>query len=364
MFEIEATRLHAKITGGLFGGALGDAMGGPVEGLHYRDIEQRHGCVTSLLPYTKLPSEHTQFTNHAGSYTDDTRLHLILCKALITSNGDVTRGDFARALIDYRNTHPGPLARSFIEKHYLKGLYGSRRLIFGGQPTNGALMANGAVGLIHPADPKGAFRVAFELAYIADGYAKESAAMGAAVAAAMRPGATAASVLEETLHTADWFRRDRPHWQETMHTRDWTRFEGRPNHKLVTAADEVAQRHGDVATMREELYARLQVSLLGSEAGQTLAVALAMVVAANGDYEAVRGAVNYGRYNGSYAVVAGTIAGALQGLGALPTAWVQTLLEANPSPDLKEMARALTSLTLAQHREHRRPASDVEDLLA
>lgn len=50
--------------------------------------------------------------------------------------------------------------------------------------------------------------------------------------------------------------------------------------------------------VRSEFYDRLLVSPVGSEAGQTLAVALGMLVAADGDYRTtVLGAVNYGRDN-------------------------------------------------------------------
>jgi ADP-ribosylglycohydrolase len=362
MAEVRASKLYAKTLGALLGAAVGDAMGGPVEGLSHGEIERRYGRVDSLLSYDKPPSEHAQFTNHPGNYTDDTRLHLILCEAVIQSGGHITRGDFAEAPSDYRATHTSPLERSFVEEYYLKALYSSRKLIFGGQATNGALMAKGALGLTHPADPKGAFLAAFELAFVTDGYAKESAA---AVAAAMRPGATVTSVVEEMISTADWFRRDGPYWQDTMRTRDWARVEGCLNHELVRTALEVARTHKDVLSIREALYPLLSVSPIGSEAGQTPAVALAMLVAADGDYATtVIGAVNYGRDNDSYATVAGAIAGALGGTGAIPQAWVSCVHEANPKPDLREVAFELTRCTLASHAEQERTVRDVEGLLA
>jgi ADP-ribosylglycohydrolase len=362
---MQETQLFSKIYGAMIGGAIGDALGGPVEGMHYREIAQRHGVVDRFLPYPKEPSEHAQFTNHPGSYTDDTRLHLILCQAVIDAGGDVSRGDFARALANYYHGSSTRLERSFAEEYYLKGLYGARKLVFGGQPTNGAIMGNAVVGLVHPAEPKAAFATAFELAYITDGYAKESAAMNAAaVAAAMRPGATIAGVIQEMLATAAWFRREGPLWTETVRTREWARFEGRANDELVTRAVEIAQQHKDGLAIREELYDRLLVSPLGSEAAQTLAVALAMVVAADGDFRlSVVGAVNYGRDNDSYAAVAGAIAGALNGASAIPAEWIETVQQANPKPDIEQVASRLSELVTERFRERSRNHADVERLL-
>ena len=347
-----APGLTERVRGGLLGAAVGDALGGPVEGLDHDEIARRHGWVDDLMAYAKDPSEHAHFTTHAGSYTDDTRLHLIVCDAIVGAGGDVTRGDLARALLEYERTHDGPLERSFIEEYARKGLYGSRTLIFGGHPTNGALMANAAVGLVHPADPDGAFRCAFELAYLTDGYAKESAAIGAAaVAAAMHPDATPRRIVDTALGAADGFRRDGPLWRETVRTRAWARFEGRPNHELVEAAVTIAERERDVRALPAILYPMLQVGPLFSEAGQTLAVALAMLVAADGDYrEAVLGAVNYGRDNDSYACVTGAIAGALGGERGVPERWRVDVCAANPEPDLERVADDLAAVARARHQ--------------
>ncbi len=362
---ITETKLFSKIYGGIIGAVIGDAMGGPVEGLHFEDIEKRHGVVDTFSPYTKEPSEHAQFTNHPGSYTDDTRLHLILCEAIIETQGHVTRGDFAKAITDYHYAHTGKLERSFIEEYYLKGFYGSRKLIYGGQPTNGAIMGNAALGLIHPANPKAAFEMGYELAYITDGYAKESAAMSvAAIAAAMRPNATVESIIQEALDTATWFRREGPLWAETIRTREWARFEGRPNQELIHAAISIAKKHNDIFAIRAELYEVLKISPVGSEAGQTLAVALAMFVAAKGDFkQTIIGCVNYGRDNDSYATVAGAIVGALHGVEAIPDDWIETVLQANPNPNIRDVAVSLTEIAMNKHQEHKRTVHDVEGLL-
>jgi ADP-ribosylglycohydrolase len=362
---IDGTPLFAKIHGGLLGAAVGDALGGPVEGLDYTEIEQRHGRVETMLPYTTAPSEHNHFRDEPGSVTDDTRVSMLHCEAIFASRGDVARGDLARVMTDYHYAHPGRLQRAFIEEYHLKGFYGARKLLYGGHPTNGAIMGNTPLGLLHPADPRSAFEVAFELAYITDGYAKESAAIAAAsIAVAMRPGATVTDLIDEALDTAVWHRREGPLWGETIASFPWAAFEGRTNQRLVADAVEIAERHRDVFAVRDEMYAALKVSPLGSEAGQTLSVALGMLVAAGGDYrETVIGAVNYGRDNDSYAAVAGGIAGALHGVEAIPEDWRAAVVSANPEYDFEGTARRLTELVVDRHHDARRVLDDAEKLL-
>ena len=362
---MQETLLYSKLYGGLLGAAVGDALGGPVEGLPYPEIERRFGRVEAMLPYPDDPSEHAQFSDEPGNYTDDTRLALIIAQAILQAKGQPVRGDLAKALVDYHHTHPNPLERSFVEEYYLKGLYGSRKLIYGGQPTNGSIMAIAPVGLIHPADPKAAFALAYELSFVTDGYAKESASMAAAaVAEAMRPGVRVEAIIESTLQTAAWFRREGTLWPTTIREREWARFEGRPNEVLIARALEVARGH-DVFAIRAELYDKLYVSPVGSEAGQTLAVALAMLVAADGDYrQAVIGAVNYGRDCDSYATVVGAIAGALQGVAAIPKDWAEAVLVANPQPDLRRVALELSQVVEALHLEQASTVQAVGVLLS
>ncbi|MBI3963356.1 MAG: ADP-ribosylglycohydrolase family protein [Deinococcus sp.] len=361
----ERSALFAKIYGCLLGGAIGDAMGGPVEGWNYQQIQERYGHLDRLLPYEKEPAEHNHWAKQAGAYTDDTRLKHVLCQCIL-ERGDVPeRGDFVKALADYYYSHDKPIERGFIEEYFLKSLYGARKLIYGGHPTNGAIMMNSPLGLIHACRPRQAFATAFELAFITDGYAKESAAIAAAaVATAMRPDATVDSIIDEALEAAAWHRREGPLWPVQLEKFPWARFEGRPNQMLISFALEAARKHRDVFAIREELYQKLQVSPVGSEAGQTLAVALAMFVAAQGDFrQTIIGAVNYGRDNDSYATVAGAIAGAYSSVAAIPNDWIQTVRAANPEPDMRQLAVKLTELVARNHALEQRNVTDLERLL-
>ncbi len=349
MTALETTLLFDKIYGSLLASAVGDALGGPVEGWHYQRIVETYGVVDSLLPYDRPPDYHAHFSTAAGSVTDDTRLNQILCQAIIASRGRPRRGDLVKAIADAYYATNDDLPRGFLEEYLLGGLHGQDKLIWGGQPTNGFIMANSPIGLICPCDPDAAFALSFELDFISEGYARYSAAMAAAaVAAAMQPGATVATIIEAALAAAQAHRIEGPlssrwHWHAHVF---------RPNEQLIEAAVEIAARQRDVFSLRAEYYERLQISPLGSEAGQTLAVALGMLTAADGDLpQALIGCVNYGRDNDSYAAVAGAIAGALHGVQAIPADWRHTVEAANPQPDIRGLALALTQI--AQERQQR-----------
>ena len=60
--------------------------------------------------------------------------------------------------------------------------------------------------------------------------------------------------------------------------------------------------------------------------------------------QAIIGATNIGRDADTIAGIAGELAGALYGIDALPTPWVEKVLELNPNPDMEKMAQDLAIL--------------------
>jgi len=84
---LEDTILFDKIYASMLAAAIGDAMGGPVEGWHYERIAATHGVVKTLLPYDDPPDFHAHFATIPGAITDDTRLKHILCNAAAAFHG-------------------------------------------------------------------------------------------------------------------------------------------------------------------------------------------------------------------------------------------------------------------------------------
>ena len=359
---IEDTAVFDKIYASMLAGAIGDAMGGPVEGWHYERIVATHGVVRSLLPYSDPPDFHAHFATAPGTITDDTRLKHILCQAIIACGGLPRRGDLVKAIADAYYAAHTDLERGFLEEYLLAGMHGDTKLIWGGQPTNGFIMANSPLGLICPCDPEAAFALSYEVDFISDGYAKYSSAIAAAaVAAAMTPGATIESAIEASLAACQ------AHRVEGQLTRQWYAYEHvfQLNERLVRTAVDIAARHRDVFAIRAEYYQTLQVSPLGAEAAQTLAVALGMLVAAGGDLQqAIIGCVNYGRDNDSYATVAGAIAGALHGTKAIPREWHKVVEEANPEPGMRNLSIELTKVARSRYHHMSSTVDDIRPLVS
>lgn len=346
---MEETTLFKKIYGCLLGGAIGDALGGPVEHWTPEEIYAKYGNLDQFVPYDRPPSHHGHFGEGdcIGVYTDDTRLKHLYCRAILRAAGKPRAGDLAQVMAEAYHQASDEMHRGFVEEYYLKTVWGRDKVVFGGEPTNGALMANSPLGLITACRPAEAYQLGFDLAFFTDGYAKTaSAMMVAAIAEAMNPQSTVESIITTVrqVHLGFAARREGPHWNQTPWRYD-------PNLKFLDQALEIVQREQDVFAIRQPLMETLEWGHLFSEATHTLVVALAMFVAAKGDvYESIVGAVMYGRDKDSYASVAGALAGAFNGVDAIPERWIQPVIDGNPAVDMKQYAVQLTNLVVEDHR--------------
>ena len=214
----------------------------------------------------------------------------------------------------------------------------------------GAAMYMAPVGIVNAGNPLGAYREALELAGAhQSSYGREAAGvMAAAVAEALRPGASVASVVTTCLELArDGTRaailavteaaRSCSTWEEAIPLlRD-----------AVRPFDTVGE-----AYRSPDLDARKPSR---TKAIEELPVALGMLVATGGNYQnAVLGGVNYGRDSDSIAQMAGSLAGALHGEAAVPEGWLKRV-ESASQRDLRAVADALTGVA-AEVLEHDRAA--------
>src|SRR3972149_2065131 len=195
---MENTTLFKKVYGCLLGGAIGDALGGPVEHWTPGQIRETYGGnLDHFVPYDRPPSHHGHFGEgeRIGAYTDDTRLKHLFCQAIFKAGGKPRAGDLKHIVAAAYHHAPDSMYEGFIEEYYMKSVWGQDKVIFGGEPTNGAIMANSPLGLITACHPDEAYQLGFDLAFFTDGHAKTAAAMlVAAIAEAMRPNPTVDSV--------------------------------------------------------------------------------------------------------------------------------------------------------------------------
>lgn len=367
--------LDERITGALVGAAVGDALGGPVEGYSPEQITERHGgrvrgivgpwhgddwrTARPIAPYHKGD----------GHVTDDTLMTHALVRVYARVRDHLDAYAVAGHLVPDLMTHPRwipeleaetiPLHRIFLAEKWLVarlhyGHVDPREAGVGNIVNCGAAMYMAPVGLVNAAHPAAAYAEALDVAGAhQSSYGREAAGVfAAAVAAACAPDATPDSVVAACLSLA----------------KDGTR-------EAVEKVCEEASRHTDAeSALRPLREAVAPYDTVGPDyrspslgarrpsrlhAIEELPVALGMVVAARGDFRhAVLGAVNYGRDCDSIATMAGAVTGALG--SPVPEEWAKTVAEASrldlwePAATLTAVAREVFARDVERRRAHER----------
>ncbi|WP_030596479.1 ADP-ribosylglycohydrolase family protein [Streptomyces fulvoviolaceus] len=357
--ESEETALDERITGALVGAAVGDALGGPVEGYSPEQILERHaGRVHGIVgPWNgdawRTARPIAPYHKGDGHVTDDTLMTHALIRVYARVRDHLDAYAIADHLVPDLMTTPRwipeleaealPLQRIFLAEKWLVsrihyGHVDPREAGVGNIVNCGAAMYMAPVGLVNAANPTGAYTEALDIAGAhQSSYGREAAGVfAAAVAAASAPGATPDSVVTACLSLAKDGTRtaiDRVCEVASQHTD----FESalRPLREAVTPYDTVGPDY-----RQPSLGARRPSRL---HAIEELPVALGMLLVSAGDFRhAVVGAVNYGRDCDSIATMAGALAGALG--SPAPEDWSKTVSEASRL-DLWEPATTLTAVT-------------------
>lgn len=368
----ETPTLDDRITGALVGAAVGDALGGPVEGWTPEQIVERHGgrvrgIVGPWHEDWRTARPIAPYHKGDGHVTDDTLMTHALVRVYEAVRDHLDAYAIAEHLVPDLMTTPRwipeleadalPLQRIFLAEKWivtrLHYAHADPREAGNGNIVNcGAAMYMAPVGLVNAGNPAAAYAEALDVTGAhQSSYGREAAGVfAAAVAAACVPGATAASVVDAALSLA----------------KDGTRA-------AIAAVCEVAARHRDFESALAPLRAAVapydsvgpdyRTPSLGARRPsrlhsiEELPVALGMLLVADGCYEtSVLGAVNYGRDCDSIATMAGAIAGALSGGAAVPPAWADRVAEASRL-DLRAPAVSLAAVTrevFARDRSRRR----------
>jgi len=325
-----ASLLEDKIYGCLLAGSIGNAMGSPVEGWSYEDIDARYpGGVTTILQPERLESE------------DDNQQMQLLLETYLARRGDpVMARHLARTWCDQwprANLYP------FIDRNAYNLIRAGwdPRITGHWNPMGTSVMCIEPVGLYHLTDPEYAIVDAPAIAYMHVRGIEIAATsiLAAAVAAAMHPQATVDSVWAAALQVAayDW----RLSFPDQLRTLDGQRY---PNcHDYLATCLEVATKYDDVLAARKELYARCLVFNWWQSAHlEIVGLPLALLKVANGDMrQAAIGGTNIGRDADTNAGRAAMLAGVLHGAGPVPKEWID-MFSTGALARIKRNAGAMT----------------------
>lgn len=368
------TPLEDKATGCVAGAAVGDALGGATEGWTPEQIVTRYGGqVEGVVPPFNTDWRNARpiapYHKGDGHITDDTLMTHALIRVYQKAGTHLDAYSMAehfvpelmgeRVWIPELEAEALPLQRIFLAEKWIvaKLHYGHadpREAGVGNIVNCGAAMYVAPVGIVNAGDPDAAYAEAVDLTGAhQSSYGREAAGvMAAAVAEAMRPGATVDSVVAACLRLAkDGTKaaidavcsaaRDLGHWDGSFEV---LRAAMRP---YDTVAD----------TYRDQGLGARRPSRVHSI--EELPLALAFLVVAKGDYrETVLGGVNYGRDADSIASMGGAIAGALGGLDSVPGDWIEQVSSASrtdivaPGLAVAKVARRVHEGDLARRRAH------------
>jgi ADP-ribosylglycohydrolase len=81
---------HDAVYGCLIGGAIGNAIGAPVEGWNYWEIREKYGRLAELIA-----SPRANANQKPGGVTDDTALRQYIALAIARKRGRITPNDLA-----------------------------------------------------------------------------------------------------------------------------------------------------------------------------------------------------------------------------------------------------------------------------
>jgi ADP-ribosylglycohydrolase len=368
------TPLEDRAIGCVAGAAVGDALGGATEGWTPEQIVERYGGrVEGIVPPFNEDWRNARpiapYHKGDGHITDDTLMTHALIRVYEKTGAHLDAYSMAEHLVPElmgaRQWIPEleaealPLQRIFLAEKWIVarlhyGHVDPREAGAGNIVNCGAAMYVAPVGVVNAADPDAAYAEAVDLTGAhQSSYGREAAGvMAAAVAEAMRPGATADSVVAACLRLAkDGTRaaieavceaaRGQGHWDGSF------------------AALRAAMRPYDTVadTYRDQGLGARRPSRVHSI--EELPLALAFLVIAKGDFrETVLGGVNYGRDADSIASMGGAIAGALGGQAAIPVEWVERVGTASrtdlvgPGRAIAEVARRVHAGDVARRRAH------------
>lgn len=330
-----ALQLGEKLSGALYGLAIGDAMGAPVEKWPASKVAETFSNVDSFLPVTHGEDPSTGKGN--GRFTDDTLMTEALIRAYNNSQDHMDSYDFETFMIpEVATTEVWVPERQktipILERLYWPEKYPWIRLFInnaeprsagiGNRINCGVAMYIFPAGAVNTGDPKAAYQEAASLALAhSESFAVEAAAV---MAAASATALGASSTIQDVLASAESLARDGTGKaiRDVLQVVDVTMSQSEFISRVRRAVSPYDQRPDYLPDNKAFSCTGIQADV-GRPSREScieeLPVALAVLKYGNGDFmKTLESGVFYGRDCDSIAGMACSLFGALYGIEAIP----------------------------------------------
>ena len=357
--RVNGHQLTDRAVGALAGAAVGDALGGATEGWESNEIHEHcggwvEGVIQSLRHQKNMLKPFSPFWKGDGHVTDDTLMTRVLVQAYATKRDHLDAYDVEALVVPAIVDEPTWIPeldredllyhRLFLAEKWLvlKLRYGHadpRDAGVGNIVNCGAAMYIAPVGIANACAPDAAYTEALDLTGAhQSSYGREAAGvLAAAVAEAMRPDATAESVVEVALRLAkDATRTAIEAVAEAASSLDGWRDGGLATLRAAFAPFDSVGEHYAQPAQNARIPSRLHSI-------EEVPIALGLLLATRGDYtETMLGGVNYGRDSDSIASMGGALAAALG--SPVPREWIDEIGAASKL-DLEEPGRTMAEVS-------------------
>ncbi len=368
--EDDGLSLRGRISALLYGVALGDALGAPVEKLSAGEIRARYGRVNSLdTRWHKMDLPESARNGRVrgnGIVTDDTLMTLALMNIYVAEQRHLDAWDMAQGMVREIGWTPRWVPELQRETMLVERLFYPEKWIYqrhqlssvdprqggiGNMVNCGAAMYIAPIGAVNACDPQAAYdeAIAFASGHQQSFGLEAAGVMAAAVAEAFTPEASIDDVVDAALGVA----KDGTH---------------RAIAAICTAAHELKAAGADHATVTERFHAVIaDFSPMGDDVNHSpdksgqptdayqpsrlhaieeLPLALGFAIVNGAEFRrSIEDGINSGRDTDSIGVMTGAILGALHGEAIIDAADAALLDSANRFDLAAEAARFAEAVT-------------------
>ena len=317
MVKLDQKILADRISGALFGLAIGDAMGADTEGMHPESIASKYGYIQDFLRPDQVGTDDTEFTIFYARLLSEYGLHV---------SSEIVAERWVTDIYHPSQSYKGA---GFSEALALQNLIKGMKPPASGQHvhswSDGLAMCATPFGCVYPGQAEKAAGLAERFGQVS--HAGEGIYGGQAVAAAVSLAISGASIDDFCGKTLQVIPAD-----------SWTAFS-------IKKGLTIGETHTDARSAISDLYLELACDYYhwADLAPEAVGLAFGLLKAGGGDYaETILAAVNMGRDSDTIAAIVGAILGGWVGYSKLPQSWCEKI-EVAPGRCIRSLAG--TSLT-------------------